>query len=145
MPSNYQNEADFNKRLDQLLKERNELEKNPIIIEYKKFLNKTPWEQQREIDLWNKYYLNCRETPSHAIYYEAREAIRTNNMARLRSLVSDAQQMLSEGINNTITEPDCYDPNVFIYQGTARQYDSVLRNIAWMQEKLNGQNLEVWQ
>src|ERR1035437_2382728 len=89
------------------------LEKNKIIIDYKKFVNLPHTEQMKIRAVWEKYYEDVKSAPICALFQAQLAAAKINDWGRVKELAKDARLMRENGDNTTLAVPSCPDPAVF--------------------------------
>jgi len=89
---------------------RGNKESKKMIAAWKAFIKLPYTEQSRQRAEWKQYYEECRKTISYDIYQECKEALRKNNMTRLRALLTELREMQINEALNSLPKPRTTDP-----------------------------------
>lgn len=135
-----QTKAQLNKMLAACQAKRAELEKDPIIVAWKKFLA-LPYDKQVEIRAkWDEYYAQVHESPIYLLVESQKEAAFTGQVAVVKDLADQAKRMREDGANITLDYPSSVDVFEFDCGATVKAYRFLQKKI---KELVNASDVEI--
>ncbi len=105
------------------------LRKYQVIKDYLAFIALPAPEQQRRWEAWDRYYEECRQTPSALMYYEAQKALKGGDLERVQDLSTQARRMIKNGDVSTVSSPPFPDPNVIFHDQQVYLYKNLIEQL----------------
>ncbi len=105
------------------------LEKNESVRAYIAFISLPVIEQQRIFEEWEQYYRDVRQTTTHAMYRELREAYAKGDTVRFKQLHADMKDMKQKGLLPELDKPKSTEPLALYNDQLVINYRNVLQEI----------------
>ena len=113
---------------EKLRSKRLAMEELDLIKAYRAWLTLPTGEQDRIKATWDDHYQRVLETQSYRDFQAMRKALKLGQMAKVRSIATQARRRLAEGSWELVkpTEPD---PYVFVYDSTVIAYQNLVKRM----------------